>query len=298
MTDTVSRHTAAPWFAAAVAVTLFAATPAATKYAVAAIDPLTAGVLRAVLAGSIALVFVLAMRMPLPGDRRGRALLAVSAACSFAAFPLLISLSLARTTTAHVALILAALPVFTGLLGALVERRRPGGAWWMGVAVALAGEAALIGFHETDPGGRAVASLSGDLIALAASIIVSAGYVAGSRLAPRIGAWGATFWSLALAGAVLAPLLALLAGGVDWPAVGPAGWGGMAWLVLCSSLLGYVAWYWALAAGGVARIAPAQFVQPVISLVLAVLLFGESLTGPLVLSAIAIMAGVAIARRG
>ncbi len=77
-----------------------------------------------------------------------------------------------------------------------------------------------------------------------------------------------------------------------------AGWAGMAWLVLCSSLLGYVAWYWALSAGGVARIAPAQFLQPVVSLVLAVLLFGETMTGPFVFSAVAIMVGVAIARRG
>ncbi len=115
--------------------------------------------------------------------------LAVSAACSFAVFPLLISLSLARTTTAHVALILAALPVFTGLIGALVERRRPGGAWWAGVAIALS-------------------------------------------------------------------------------------------------------------AGGVSRIAPAQFLQPVVSLLLAVLLFGETMTGPFVFSAAAIMVGVAIARRG
>lgn len=285
------------YLGAAAAVFVWGATPAATKFAVGEIDPLTAGLLRTVLAGTVALVIVLATRLPLPADRRGWSLLAVSAACSFAAFPLLISLALARTSTAHVALIVASVPVFTGLIGSFVERRRPGGAWWAGVAIAMAGEALLIGLRDR---GAVLdeTTLSGDLLALAACMVVSAGYVAGSRLTPRIGAWSATFWSLAIAGAVQLPVLALLADRVDWPAVAMAGWYGMAWLVLCSSLLGYVAWYWALAAGGVSRIAPVQFVQPVISLILAVLLFGESMTGPLILSAVAILVGVAIARRG
>lgn len=73
---------------------------------------------------------------------------------------------------------------------------------------------------------------------------------------------------------------------------------GRPWLVLCPSLPGYVAWYRALSAGGVSRIAPAQFLQPVVSPVLAVLLFGETMTGAFVFSAAAIMVGVAIARRG
>ncbi len=289
-------HPRAPWLGAAVAVLVWGATPAATKFAVGEIEPITAGLLRTVLAGAAALAVVVAWRMPPPRDSRGRALLALSAACSFTAFPLLISLSLAHTSTAHAALIIAAAPVFTGIVGAIAERRRPGLAWWSGVAIALAGEAVLIGSRGARPPGDA--SLFGDLLALAACFAVSLGYVAGARLAPRIGAWGATFWSLAIAGAVQLPFLATLGPRVDWLSVTAAGWGGIAWLVACSSLLGYLAWYWALATGGVARVAPVQFLQPLVSLVLAVILFGEAMTPPLAASALAILAGVAIARRG
>lgn len=291
-----ATHPRAPWLGAAVAVLVWGATPAATKFAVGDIEPLTAGLLRTVLAGAAALAVVVARRMPLPRDSRGRALLALSAACSFTAFPLLFSLSLAYTSTAHAALIIAAAPVFTGIVGAIAERRRPGVAWWLGVAIALAGEAALIGYRGGGLSGGI--SLLGDLLALAACLAVSFGYVAGGRLAPRIGAWGATFWSLAAAGAVQLPFLTVLGPRVDWLSVTAAGWGGIVWLVLCSSLLGYVAWYWALATGGVARVAPAQFLQPVVSLVLAVVLFSEAMTAALAASALAILAGVAIARRG
>ncbi len=299
MTGAVAGRTAyprAPWLGAAVAILVWGATPAATKFAVGEIEPITAGLLRTVLAGAVALAVVVAWRMPLPRDNRGRVLLALSAACSFTAFPLLFSLSLAHTSTAHAALIIATAPVFTGIVGAIAERRRPGFAWWTGVAVALAGEAVLIGYRGGGSSGDA--SLFGDLLALAACLAVSFGYVAGARLAPRIGVRVATFWSLAIAGAVQLPFLAMLGPRVDWLSVTVAGWGGIAWLVLCSSLLGYVAWYWALAAGGVARMAPAQFLQPVLSLVLAVILFGEAMTPPLIVSAVAIVAGVAIARRG
>ncbi len=78
----------------------------------------------------------------------------------------------------------------------------------------------------------------------------------------------------------------------------PATWSATLYLALFSSLLAYVAWYWALAAGGVTRVSLLQFVQPVVTLVLAVMLFGEAVTVPLLLSAAVILAGVAIARRG
>jgi drug/metabolite transporter (DMT)-like permease len=53
-----------------------------------------------------------------------------------------------------------------------------------------------------------------------------------------------------------------------------------------------------LARGGVTRVAVLQFAQPVASLILTVLLLSERLTAPLIVAAIAILAGVAFARRG
>ncbi len=56
-------------------------------------------------------------------------------------------------------------------------------------------------------------------------------------------------------------------------------------------------WYWALAAGGIARVGSIQFAQPVISLLLAIPILGEVVTPKLALAAAAIIGGVFIARR-
>jgi len=284
-----------PWAAGTVAIFIWAATPAATKYAVSDIDAVTVGMLRTVMVGLAILPAVMLLRLPLPRDRTGWGLLLISTASGFIGFPLLFSLALAHTSTAHAALVLALAPVLTGLIGAVVERRRPGRWWLGGVMVALAGEAVLILLRGLDSG---EATLQGDLLAMASCFAVAGGYVAGSRLSPSIGTWSVTAWGAILGSLVLAPVLAVLFTADGWPEAGWVAWTAIGWLALFSALLAYVAWYWALASGGVARISTLQFLQPAITLVLAVILFGESMTPALLLSGAAILVGVGMARRG
>ena len=293
-----TRHAsleAATLAAAAFAVLVWGLTPAVTKVAVGEIDPLTVGMLRTVLAMAPGLPLALALRLPLPATPGDWGLLALSGLSAFVGFPLLFGLGVSLTTTAHVALIMAALPILTGLFGALVERRWPGPLWRLGAALALAGEVVLVGarFGFEAPG----ASLEGDLLTLAGCTIAAVGYIAGSRLSPRIGTWSTTFWGLSLGGAALIPLLLLSLDATDWQAVTAAGWSAAAYLALFSTVLAYVCWYWALAMGGTARTGAVQFAQPLVALAAAVTLMGEALTPPLVFAAIAILAGIAIARR-
>ena len=46
-------------------------------------------------------------------------------------------------------------------------------------------------------------------------------------------------------------------------------------LALLTSVLGYIAWYWALAKGGISRIASIQFTQPLFGIALAAVVLGE-----------------------
>lgn len=284
-----------PWAAGMMAIVIWGATPAATKYAVAEIDASAVGMLRTALAGLAVAPAILLLRLSLPRDRAGWRLLLISTASGFIGFPLLFSLALAYTSTAHAALVLAFAPVLTGLIGAVVERRRPGGWWWGGVTVALAGEAALIMLRGQDSG---EVTLYGDLLALASCFAVAGGYVAGSRLSPSIGTWSVTAWGALLGCVVAIPVVAGIFAVGGWPDAGPTAWTAIGWLALFSSLLAYVAWYWALAGGGVARISTLQFLQPMFTLVLAVILFAEPITPALLLSGAAILVGVAMARRG
>ena len=279
------------------ALLLWGGTAIANKIAIGHMDAMTAGVLRSLLAGLIAAGAAFAWRLPFPKPTRQRGLLAISGITSFAIWPLLLSLGLGLTTASHAALIMAMIPVFTGLIAAGFERNWPRAGWWTGVVIAIIGAFFLV-FYRTDgallTGGGSVA---GDLIILSGAGICALGYVAGGKLTPVIGTWSTTFWGLAIATFVLIPTFVLLAPRTDWSAVGAGGWAAIAYMTFMSSLLGYAGWFWALGHGGIARIGSWQLAQPVITLALAAMVLGEALTWPLLVAGGTILVGTAIAQR-
>lgn len=277
------------------AVLLWGATPMVTKVAVAEIDPLAVGALRTLLAALAAAPLILLGRLRPPRSAGGRGYLAVSSLGGFVVFPLLFSVGLGRTSAGHGALLLGILPVLTGLIAAFLEWRRPGGRWWFGCAVALAGTALLVGarFGLSAEG----SSWQGDMMVLAAAFFAAAGYVAGAHAAREAGTWPVTLWGLSLAGLVLLPLSPVLVSVDALGAASAPALGAVAYLALVTSVLGYAAWYWALGRGGIGRTGLAQFVQPVVGLVLAVAVLGEAVTWPMLLAAATILGGVALARR-
>ena len=281
--------------AAAVAITIWGATPVVTKIAVGAVDPLIVGMLRTLLAAAVTAPIVVFRSIARPRTMSETALLATSALGGFVGFPVLFSLGQRLTSASHGVLILALLPVFTGIFAALLERRMPGGRWWLGAAIALAGEVLLVGFRFGFDG--AGAGLSGDLLIALSCVAASLGYVAGGRLSRRLGTWPTTLWGITIGGLVPLPALPFAARSVDWATIAPASWLALGYLAFLSTVLAYVAWYWALAAGGIARIGVTQFTQPLVGLALAVAVLGEALTLPLAATAACILIGIHIAQR-
>jgi drug/metabolite transporter (DMT)-like permease len=284
----------AAYAAAAFAVLIWGGTPAAAKFVVQGIDPVSAGVLRTILAGSLVLPFALAKGLPLPGNSREWGLLVLMVLGAFVAFPLFFSFGIKQTSTSHAALINAAIPIFTGLFGAIAERRIPGRLWTLGVAVAFGGVAMLIGLRS---GGGDGITLWGDILCLLSSVGAGLGYVAGARLSLIIGSRAVTFWGLVLGAMMMLPVLLIYYGDTDWANVPASSYLAVVYQATFSSILGFMAWYWALSKGGIMRMAPVQFSMPIISLSLAVLLFGETLSAPLILSGVIIVSGIAISQR-
>jgi len=286
---------AAPAGIALAVMVVWGATPVLTRIATDDLEPLWVAVLRTVLAGIVAVPLVATTERRPPASSRARLLLGVSAAAGFVVFPVVFTIGQERTSAMHGVGILAALPVFTGLYGMLVTRRRPGQSWLAGCALALAGEAVIVAVRA---GGGGTATLVGDLLVLASALVVSAGYVAGALLVPRgFSSAATTYWGVSLGALALVPLALALVAIVGPPHAGAASWAAVLFLAVVTSIVGYVGWYWALARGGIARIAPLQFLQPLSGLVLAALVLGERLTWPLAVGAAAVIGGVAIARR-
>ena len=283
--------------AASGAVLIWAGTVVITKFVVGEVDPIVVGLMRTVLAALLTapLVFALGLRLPRGGG--GFGLLMMSSIGGFVAFPILFSLGIIYTSASHAALIMAALPIYTGLFAAIAERGAPAWRWWIGVAVAFVGEFILVYFRlGLENGGENV--LLGDLFILLGCACSSIGYIGGARLARAgVSSMATAFWGITIGGLVLLPVLAWRESRVDWLAVSAESWGAMIYLALGSTILAYVFWYWALARGGIARIGLAQFVQPLLTLVLAAALLGERITVPLLVAAAIIIGGVVIAQR-
>lgn len=294
----MERHAKSPTslavWAGVLAILLWGGTPAATAFAVRGLPPELVGVARLVLASAILLPIAIWQKWPLPKTKGTWLLLLGSAGIGFSASFVIQSIGIAQTSTAHAALIFAAAPVLTGLIAFASSRSWPRRLWWIGGAIALTGEAVLIfgrAHSSDDP-----STITGDLIVIASVISISIGYVLGARLSARIGLNAATGWSIILGCVIVAPLWPALWTSATSGVPSDANWG-IAYLVLASTIIGYGAWFWALDKGGAGRIAPIQFAQPIVSLILAVLLLSEPVSWSVLIALSLILAGVSLCRR-
>jgi len=286
----LAEHPGLPVAVALALMVIWGGTPMFSKIAIGQIDPLLVGILRTVIAGCLALPLAVALRHPLPSDKLGRQLLAFSAFAAFIAFPLLFTVGQQFTSAMHGALVLATLPVFTSLFGTLLERRRVSKTWIAGCVIALAGEAVVIVWRSA--GATQGSSLKGDLIVLVSSALCALGYVAGARLSQRgYASLPTTLWGVAGAAVVLLPMLAWRLVRTGVPHAGAAAWGSVLVLALLTSVLGYIAWYWALGNGGISRIAPVQFTQPLFGVALAAVVLGERPAPVTAVAAVAVLFG-------
>ena len=120
------RAALAPVVVAMLVMVVWGATPVLTRIATDGIPPVLVAVGRTVIAGVVALPLLLVSRQSIAPSGRPRMLLVASSLTGFVVFPLLYTVGQQRTSAMHGAIILAALPVFTGLYAALVARRTPG----------------------------------------------------------------------------------------------------------------------------------------------------------------------------
>jgi drug/metabolite transporter (DMT)-like permease len=266
---------------AALGVTCFSLTFPATAWALEGFGPWSATSLRTVIAGLVACVLVAALRVPVPA-RRHWPWLAVSASGVVIGFPLLTTLALRTSSTAHAAVVVGLLPLTTALYSSLRTGSRPSPLFW---GAALAGAAAVVAFALHESGGTPAV---GDLYLGAALLVCAAGYAEGGRLARELTGLQVIGWALVgcLPLAVPAALAALLAEPAHPTAQSVAG---LVWVATGSQLLGLLLWYRGMGLAGVARASQTQLVQPLLTLGWSVLLLGERLPPAAPATALAVL---------
>ncbi|MES9523396.1 DMT family transporter [Streptomyces capoamus] len=274
---------------AALGVVAFSLTFPSTAWGLESFGPWSLVAVRGVLAALVAGGCLLALRVPLPA-RRELAGLAVVAAGVVLGFPLLTTLALRTSTTAHAAVVVGLLPLTTAVVSALRTGVRPSRRFW---AAALTGAAAVLAFTVAQSGGALTAA---DGYLCAALLVCAAGYTEGGRLARVMPGWQVIGWALVLCLPLTAPAAAVA---LSYEPVHPSVHGvlGLVWVAVGSTFFGLLVWYRGMAAIGIPRASQLQLAQPLLTLVWSALLLGEHFTVAAPLTAVAVLVCIAVTQR-
>lgn len=283
------------FLAALAAVVIWSGGPIATRLAVNELSVWTVAILRTVLGGVVAFPLVLGLGLPLPRQRRQIALLIASGLSSYVAFPVLFCLGMRQTSGTHGVMILAFLPVLTGLMAHVSERRFPRARWWLGCMIAVLGELWLLSMSTT---AARPASLHGEPLVFILTLFLALGYVTGGRLTcSGYPAQGTAYWTVVVGSIVLAPFIPFELTGNNLASASAVAWASVIYLALGVTVAGYILWFWAMARGGIGEVGLVQFFQPVSGVLIAHALLNEPLSLLLLASGALVVGGIAIANR-
>lgn len=277
------------WGSGLLGVIIFSGSLPATRLAVGGFSPLFLTAARAVIAAALgaALLGILRQGRPARSDLGSLAIVAFGVVIGF---PLLTALALRHITSAHSIVFIGLLPLSTAIFGVLRGGERPKPAFWL---FSVVGSLLVAGFALAQSGS---ASVTGDLLMVAAILVCGLGYAEGATLSRRLGGWQVISWALVLSLPItLAIALATLPG--TWNGLGLPVWAGLAYVSVFSMLVGFVFWYRGLALGGTAGVGQLQLLQPFFGLALAALLLDEPVAWSMIAVTALVVLCVAGARR-
>lgn len=274
--------------------TIWAVNYSIVKYGVAQLGPTAFNAVRIGLA--VAVLMALAYRpgavRPVARERRALLLLGV---LGHGIYQLIFVTGLSMTRAGNAALVSAANPAVTALVGAALGVERVGTRALSGIALSFAGIAVLI--WGSAAGATLAASAVGDVLVLVATSCWALYSVLLKAHAERVEGIQMAAWTLAGGWPLLllvgTPALVHL----PWSAVTPLTWGSVAYGGLCAMVIAYLLWYHGVRHIGPTRTALYAQLQPVIAVLFAWAALGEVPTIWQGLGAVLVLAGLVLARR-
>jgi drug/metabolite transporter (DMT)-like permease len=290
--DRKSHRVGLAW--AFVGVLMFSFSVPLTKKAVGGFDPFLTATGRAVIAGAIAAVLLCLRRVPVPARRYWWPLFFTMLGAVFG-WPILIALALRHTTSAHVAVIAAFMPLATAVIAVMHTHERASWQFW---SAASTGTAVLVAFAVTQ-GGISGGNVEADLLIVGAVFSSAWCYVLGASVTRAMPGWQVISWVVVLALPLTIPAsIVLWLETSDRYSPGAGAWTSLALLGVSSMYVGFFAWYRGLALAGIAHGGQVQQLQALLTLGWSALLLGERITASTILAALAVIVAVVWAQRG
>lgn len=212
---------------------------------------------------------------------------------------LLENIALTYTTASVVGVVVAASPLFTGVISAILGKSRLHAPFFIGFAVAITGVGLVsfaggetttfnLGLHGFIGVGLALAAAATWAVySLVSNKISTFGYdsISATR---RMFAWGLVF---------MLPSLPFLGFSPDWAAlVLPEAWGNLVFLGLGASALCFVTWNVAVKNLGAVRTSLYIYLVPALTVVASVIILGEPLTPLIIFGVLLTIAGLLLSK--
>ena len=247
---------------------------------------------RVLIAGAVLVPWRMARGATRTAPDRAAVWTAVAGGVFFALDLALWNTAVLRTQVAIASLLGNNTPIFVGLMSWFVLRRRPRASFWIGLALAMAGAVAIMSVNLT---GLGAGSLSGDLMALAASVFFAAYLITTERI--RASMDTLTFNTLAIAGSIATLLVICVA--LDLPMIGYSTrtWLALAGLGLISQLGAYYALVYALGHLPATVTSVGLLAQVPCTAILAALLLREPLTPIQLAGGALVLVGIYVVNR-
>jgi hypothetical protein len=274
-------------------VLIFSFTLPMVKLALPGFSPWTLTFGRAALAGLLAAILLKRSRVKFPEKKLIGPLL-ITAGGIVIGWPILTTLALTETTSAHAAVITAGLPLATAVLAVFRLHEKVPKAFW---AAALVGTFTLVIYAWLN-GGQEGSSLKADLFLVGAVVAAAIGYAEGAILSKVMPGWQVVSWCVVLTLPLTMPyFLISLWLGRETHSITAVSLLAFLFTAFGSMYFGFFAWYRGLSELGVARGSQVQLVQSLLTLLWSALLLGEIVTGKTLVAASVVVVCVAITQK-
>lgn len=272
-----------------VGILIFSLTLPVSKIAVLSFDPYFIAFGRALLAGLVAMAYLIYKKEPFP-QKKDFAKFAVIAFGVVFGFPIFTTVAMTQGSSSHGAVILGMMPLATTVIGVIRFKERPSLGFWL---VSLLGAFLVVLYALLQNSGSFT---NVDILLVLGGICACIGYVEGGELSRKINPRAVISWALVIS-LPINIAMTYVTFDLSYLHVGTWPWITFIYLSLFPMFLGFFFWYEGLAVGGIARVSQVQLIQPFCTLLAASILLGDSLTLMNVVFAVLVVSTVVLGKR-
>lgn len=289
--------TVPPRVGALIAVVLWGLSFVATKAALQELSPTTLIFIRFALGTALLLMLVRLRGGTAWPPRWSWPTLATMGFFGIFVHQMLQAFGLTLTTAVHTGWLIGLIPIWSALLSLGLRRERLNGPKAAGLLGGFAGAVLVISRGQFSQQTLQLPATRGDFLILLSTINWALYSVLGHSTIKRLGPTRATAGAMLFGWLMLGPFFVWNQGWRELPHLSLTSWGAVLFLGIGCSGLGYLFWYGALERIEVSRVAAFLYVEPIVTLVAAVLLLNEPVSATTVFGGLLVLLSVFMMQR-